>query len=253
MKPIATVPRALRTVDVTTGEEAVAPPPALRRLRRTRRRHRGRGDGRPGARRRGAGEVRRRLRHRDPPQRSELPRHAEVRDGDPTRRRARRPDGRGQDHGRPACSPTALGHDRSRHRRRRRGRRRAARSPTSSSTPARRTSARSSAAAVAARWPSTTASSRSAAAPCSTRDTRDLLRRPPRGVPAASGSSEAVKRVGLGSVAPAAARQRARPDQGAARRAHADLRGRGHRDRRHRRAHAAGGRRRDPAPGAVRQ
>ena len=49
------------------------PPPALRRLRGARRRHRRRGDGRAGAGRRGAGEVRRRLGHRDPPQRRELP------------------------------------------------------------------------------------------------------------------------------------------------------------------------------------
>ena len=53
MKPIATVPRALRTVDVATGEAARRAPPALRRLRRTRRRRRRRGDGRAGARRRG--------------------------------------------------------------------------------------------------------------------------------------------------------------------------------------------------------
>ena len=78
MKPIATVPRALRTVDVSHRRGGRRPPPALRRVRRPRRRHRRRGDGRAGARRRGAGEVRRRRRHRDPPQRRELPRHAEV-------------------------------------------------------------------------------------------------------------------------------------------------------------------------------
>ncbi len=69
MKPIATVPRALRTVDVATGEAGRGPPPALRRLRGARRRHRRRGDGRAGARRRRAGEVRRRLGRRDPAQR----------------------------------------------------------------------------------------------------------------------------------------------------------------------------------------
>ena len=65
MKPIATVPRALRTVDVATGEEAVAhhqrsdvcAVPAAGDRRR--------GDGGPRARRRRAGEVRRRLARRD--------------------------------------------------------------------------------------------------------------------------------------------------------------------------------------------
>ena len=61
MKPIATVPRALRTVDVATGEADRRPPPALRRVRRPGRRDRRRGDGRAGAGRRGAREVRRRL------------------------------------------------------------------------------------------------------------------------------------------------------------------------------------------------
>ena len=78
MKPIATVPRALRTVDVATGEAGGRAPPALGRVRRTRRGDRRRGDGRAGPGRRGAGEVRRRLRPGDPPQRRVLPRHAEV-------------------------------------------------------------------------------------------------------------------------------------------------------------------------------
>ncbi|MGX1121803.1 chorismate synthase [Streptomyces ambofaciens] len=74
MKPIATVPRALKTVDVTTGEGRAGPPPALRRVRGPRRRNRRRGHGGLGPRRRGGGEVRRRQRDRDPPQRHLLPR-----------------------------------------------------------------------------------------------------------------------------------------------------------------------------------
>ena len=61
MKPIATVPRALRTVDVATGEEAVAHHQRSDVCAVPGRRHRRRGDGRAGAGRRGAGEVRRRL------------------------------------------------------------------------------------------------------------------------------------------------------------------------------------------------
>ncbi len=38
MKPIATVPHALRTIDVATGRCGSGAPPALRRLRRARRR-----------------------------------------------------------------------------------------------------------------------------------------------------------------------------------------------------------------------
>ena len=53
MKPISTVPRALATVDVATGEAGQGAPPALRRLRGARRRRRRRGHGRAGARRRG--------------------------------------------------------------------------------------------------------------------------------------------------------------------------------------------------------
>ena len=65
MKPIATVPHALATVDVATGEDALGAPPALRRLRRPGRRRRRRGDGRARAGQRRAREVRRRLRRRD--------------------------------------------------------------------------------------------------------------------------------------------------------------------------------------------
>ena len=75
-------------------------------------------------------------------------------------------------------------------------------------------------------------------------DTRDAAGRPPGGVPA----RRPHRRGQAGRprhVAAAAARQRARPDQGAARRAHAGLRVGRHRHRRHRRAHPRGGRRRD--------
>ena len=69
MKPIATVPRALATIDVSTGEATkahhqrsdVCAVPAAG--------HRRRGDGGAGARGRGGGEVRRRHRARDPAQR----------------------------------------------------------------------------------------------------------------------------------------------------------------------------------------
>ncbi len=77
MKPIATVPRALRTVDVATGEAARREQPALRRLRRPGRGRRRRGDGGPRPRRRGAGEVRRRQRRPRPARNVEgLPRRA---------------------------------------------------------------------------------------------------------------------------------------------------------------------------------
>ena len=49
MKPIATVPRALRTVDVSTGEATRGPPPALRRLCGAGRRRGRRGDGGAGS------------------------------------------------------------------------------------------------------------------------------------------------------------------------------------------------------------
>ena len=54
MKPISTVPRALRTVDVATGEAAQAIHQRSRRLRGARGGCRGRGDGRAGAGRRRA-------------------------------------------------------------------------------------------------------------------------------------------------------------------------------------------------------
>ena len=74
MKPISTVPRALDTIDVATGEPAkainqrsdVCAVPASGRGRG--------GDGRARARRRGAREVRRRLGRRDPAQLRHLPR-----------------------------------------------------------------------------------------------------------------------------------------------------------------------------------
>ena len=65
MKPISTVPRALATVDVATGEAGQGDQPAQRRLRGARGGRRRRGDGRAGAGRRRAGEVRRRLGRRD--------------------------------------------------------------------------------------------------------------------------------------------------------------------------------------------
>ena len=78
MKPIATVPQgaAHRRRHHRRGDGR--PPPALRRVRGAGRRDRRRGDGRAGARRGGAGEVRRRLRAGDPAQRRELPGHPEV-------------------------------------------------------------------------------------------------------------------------------------------------------------------------------
>ncbi len=108
MKPIATVPRALRTVDVATGEEAVA--------------HHQRSDvcAVPAAgivaeamvalvladavlEKFGGDSV-----GRDPPQRGELPVHAEVPVSGARHHRAPRrpgrPDGRRQDHGRRRCS-----------------------------------------------------------------------------------------------------------------------------------------------------
>ena len=74
MKPISTVPRALDTVDVASGEAGQGDPPALRRVRRAGRRGRRRGDGRAGAGRRVPGEVRRRLGGRDRAQPRGLPR-----------------------------------------------------------------------------------------------------------------------------------------------------------------------------------
>ena len=67
MKPISTVPRALATVDTATGSRPSRSTSAATPARCPRRRRRG-GDGGPGARRGRAGEVRRRLGRRDPPQ-----------------------------------------------------------------------------------------------------------------------------------------------------------------------------------------
>ena len=112
---------------------------------------------------------------------------------------------------------------------------RAGRSPTSSSTPARRTSGRSRRAAVAE------------ALARARRGARARRRRGARpgapgrcwpGTPWSScGSGWPTRSSGSGSgtSAAAAAGQRARPDQGAARRAHADLRVGRHARRRHRR------------------
>ncbi len=250
MKPIATVPRALRTVDVATGEEAVA--------------HHQRSDvcAVPAAgivaeamvalvladavlEKFGGDSV-----HRDPAQRRELPGHPEVH-GDPTVRAwssssarwapARRTVGR-------RCSPTAWGVDCPGHRPRRRGARGSRRSPTSSSTPARRTSASWSAAAVAdalAEHDGVLALGGGAVLDAATRE----LLAGHRVVFLRVGLADAVKRVGLGASRPlllgnvrAGSRRcstSARPIYEAV----AD------RDGRHRRAHARGGRRRDPPPG----
>ena len=74
MKPISTVPRALRTVDTRDRGGGHRDPPALGRVRRAAGRGRRGGRGGAGAGRRGAGEVRRRLAGRDPAQRARLPR-----------------------------------------------------------------------------------------------------------------------------------------------------------------------------------
>lgn len=74
MKPIATVPRALATVDVVTGEPAKAHHQRSDVCAVAGRRDRRRGDGRAGPGGRSRGEVRRRQRPRDPPQRPVVPR-----------------------------------------------------------------------------------------------------------------------------------------------------------------------------------
>ena len=112
MKPISTIPRALRTVDVATHEAGGRTQPALRRLCGSGGRSRRRGDGGARAGRRDGGEVRRRLRRRDHAQRGELP----CRTGDsvtsqsatrrPAGRRAHRVDGRRQVERRPCAGPT---------------------------------------------------------------------------------------------------------------------------------------------------
>ena len=73
MKPISTVPRALATVDVLTGEAAKAINQRSDVTRGPGGRGGRRGHGGAGAGRGGGGEVRRRLRGRDAPQRRGLP------------------------------------------------------------------------------------------------------------------------------------------------------------------------------------
>ena len=73
MKPISTVPRALDTIDTSTGEPGQGDQPAQRRHCGARGGRGGRGDGGPGARRGRGGEVRRRLGGGDAPQRGGLP------------------------------------------------------------------------------------------------------------------------------------------------------------------------------------
>ena len=239
MKPIATVPRALRTVDVATGEEAVAHHQRSDVCAVPGRRHRGRGHGRAGAGRGGGGEVRRRLRARDPSQRAELPGHPEIPvSGVPVTRPRVVLSARWAPARRTVAGllADAWGRAGARHRRRHRGAPRAARSPTSSSTRARPPSARS----RSRPWPTpsrpTTACWRSAAVRCSTR--------PPAtcwpGTPWCSCAS-ACPTPSTASASAAAARccsaTCADPDQAAARRAHARLRVGGHPRRRHRRPH----------------
>ena len=72
MKPISTVPRALSTVDMATGDRGSRHPPALRRLRRTRSGSGRRNHGGARAGPRGAGEVRRRFHRRNAGQRRHL-------------------------------------------------------------------------------------------------------------------------------------------------------------------------------------
>ena len=208
MKPIATVPRALRTVDVATGEATVA--------------HHQRSDvcAVPAA---GivaeamvalvladavlekfggdsVGETRRnvesyldtlrfRMSARATPQRTGRPRVVLVGTM-----------GAGKTIGRPTPRASTRGRL-PRHRPRRRGAARGARSPTSSSTPARRTSAPWSARPSPRRWRRTTACSPSAAAPCSTSRTRELLAGH-RVVFLRVGLADAAKRVGLGVSRP---------------------------------------------------
>ena len=185
MKPIATVPAgaAHRRRRHRRGDRR--PPPALRRLRGAGRRHRRRGDGRAGAGRRGAGEVRRRLGGRDPPQRRALPRHAAVPvTGRPARWSswsARWAPARPRSAG---CSADALGRRRSATPTPTSRRPRAARSPTSSSTPARRTSARWSATAVADALAEHDGVLALGGGAVLDPRTRDAAGRPPRGVPA---------------------------------------------------------------------
>ena len=218
MKPIATVPRALRTVDVSTGEAAVA--------------HHQRSDvcAVPAAgivaeamvalvladavlEKFGGDSV-----QRDPAQRRRLPGHAEVQVSPGGR--PGRPDGRRQDDGGGAA-------------RRRRGGSRCA-TPThdivaaegreiadifvdsgEEALPRARACSRGRRPGHPRRR--ARAGRRSGARPAHPRPAR----RATTVVFLRVGLSDAVKRVGLGQRASAAARQRPRPDQGAARRAHA--------------------------------
>ena len=173
VKPIATVPRALATIDVTTVRSprpTISAPTCARCPRPGNRR---RGDGRPGAGRRGRREVRRRLGRADPARRPRLPRESGGQVTAPGGR-PRRPARRGQVHRRPDCSPsgsaspTATPTPTSRPPR-------ASPSPTSSSTRANRASASWSGPRSAPPSPDTTACCRWAAAPSWTRRTRALL------------------------------------------------------------------------------
>ena len=181
-----------------TGEAAKAHQPALGRVRGAGGRHRRRGDGRAGARRRGAGEVRRRLGRRDPRATCDvLPRRTCVGAADGAAWSC--------SSGRPAparprsggCSPSASGVAVPRHRRRRRGARPGRPSPTSSSTRARRTSARWSATRSRARWPSTTGVLALGGGAVLDDGTRAAAGRPHGGLPATSDVKDAASRVGL--------------------------------------------------------
>ena len=175
MKPISTVPRALATIDTATGEPAVAI------------NQRSDACAVP----RGsvvmeamvalvladavAGEVRRRLGRRDPPQRRGLPRRAAASGERRPLLVARRPAGVGQDDGRARRWPRALGvafRDTDADVEAATGstRRRPVRHRRASRTSARWRSRRS-----PGRSPSTTASSRSAAERCTSAATRELL------------------------------------------------------------------------------
>ena len=237
MKPIATVPRALRTVDVSTGEETVAHHQRSDVCAVPAAGHRRRGDGGAGARRGGRREVRRRLGPGDPAQRRELPGHPEVpMTRSRTAGRARRPDGRRQDHGRrtssraagastpatptPTWSPP-----------------RAAASPTSSSRTARRTSATLEAEAVARGAGHAHRRARAGRGSDPRPGHPRAARRPPGGLP--PGRALRRREAGRPGHRPAAAaRQRPRPDQDPARRAHPGLRVGRHADGRHRRPDA---------------
>ena len=126
MKPISTVPRALATIDVATGEPAVAINQRSDACAVPRGQRGDGGDGRARARRRRPGEVRRRLGRRDPPQRRVLPRLPAD----------------------PVSTPCWFSSARRRRARRRSGRRWPTRSASSSGTPTGTSRRR-----PAARWP----------------------------------------------------------------------------------------------------